>query len=43
LNPEGAFERLYKKLAADLDSEVPVRIRVQDELWFKNEIQNPFI
>ena len=43
LNPEGAFERLYKKLASDLDSEVPVRIRVQDELWFKNEIQNPFI
>jgi hypothetical protein len=43
LNPEEAFERLYKRVAPDLDSEVAVRIRVQDEQWFKNEIQTPFI
>lgn len=43
LNSEKAYERLYKNLTSDLEAEVPVRICVHDEQWFKNEIQNTTI
>lgn len=33
-NSKKTFELLYKRLAEDLDRDVPVRIRIYDEKWF---------
>jgi hypothetical protein len=43
LNSEDTFEKLYKKLAADLNASVAVRICIRDENWFAQELQNPAI
>gem|GEM_PF-186211 len=40
-NSRKTFETLYKALAEDLGVGIPVRIRIYDEHWFTNEIQNP--
>jgi hypothetical protein len=39
-NSKKTFENLYKRIAQDLEANVPVRIRVYDEHWFSDEFLN---